>query len=125
MAKRIRRGRLTVGAQISDVANMEWDDNYEFDRSKADEEMHGIPVKMSEGGSGSVELLAGNIAKGYQTNDWVFTYNEITNTNGVESSATKTVTFYHVTTNIGGSIPAEGRGSVKIKFEYGDSTNPA
>jgi len=125
MASRIRRGTLTVGAGVSNVAELSWDDNCEFDRSKGDEEMYGTPVEMSRGGSGTAKLLAGTIAKGYQTNNWVFAYKEVTVASGVETVVTKTLTFYGVTTNTGGTVGAEGAGSITIKFDYSYSTNPA
>lgn len=122
MAKRIRRGTLNTGASVSNLAELSWDDAYEFDRSRADNEFSGTPVEMSRQGSGTVKLLAGSITGGYQTASWVFTYYEVEVTNGVESVVSKTATFTNVTCNRGGSVPAEGRGEITIKFDYATCT---
>ena len=122
MAGRIRRGTLTIGTSVADVANFQWNDNYEFDRSKGDEEMSGTPVEMSRGGSGSFELLKGSVQSGYATSDIVFTYNEVEVTAGVETVTEKTQTFDGGTFNQGGNVGAEGRGSLTISFEYSTRT---
>jgi hypothetical protein len=119
MAKRIRRGLLTVGSSVPNLANLDWNDSHEFDRSKGDEEFSGKPVEMSRSGSGSFELLAGHIATGYAATA-VFVYKEvdINETTGVETVVSKTATFTDVTINQGGNVPAEGRGSRRFAFEY-------
>jgi len=122
MGGRIRRGTLNIGGAVSNVSNFEWTDNYEFDRSQADDEFSGDPVEMRRGGSGSFTLLAGDVHQGYATSDPVFSYTEVTVSSGVESTTTKTVTFTKVTFNSGGSVPAEGRGEVRISFDYATST---
>ena len=116
---RIRKGTLTHGGAVSNVANVRWQDSHEFDRTPADEEMHGGPVQMNEGGSGSFELLGGNIATGYATSDLVFAYHEIVVTAGVEADVVKTITFSDVTFRSGGEVPSEGRGRRTIDFDYG------
>lgn len=125
MSGRIRRGTLSVnGSPRANVANMQWDDNHEFDRSKGDNEMHGIPVQMSEGGSGSFELLAGNVPSGYGTANMVYTYKEVSVATGVETVTDKTVTFTEVTFVTGGNVPADGKGSRAVKFDYGSVSDP-
>ena len=122
MASRIRRGTLSVnGSDVGDVANMEWTDANEFDRSKADEEFSGVPVEMGRGGSGSFTLLSGYVATGYKT-ALVITYKEISVAAGVETPVTKTATFTKVTLNAGGSVPAEGRGEMRASFDYATCT---
>jgi hypothetical protein len=122
MASRIRRGTLTVGSGVPNLANVDWQDNREFDRSKGDEEMSGTPVEMSRGGSGTITLLAGAISSGYATSNVVVRYNQVSVANGVETVVQKTVTFTGVTFNQGGTVPAEGRGEKKISFDYSTST---
>ena len=122
MAARIRRGTLDVNGAVANVANFEWTDAWEFDRSRADDEFSGTPVLMSKGGSGSLTLLAGSIATGYQTSDWVFTYNEVAVAAGVETVTQYTATFTQVTTNTGGTVPAEGKGEIRVSFEYAECT---
>jgi len=112
MANRIRRGTLAVGSAVSNVANFEWTDADDVDRSKGDLEMSGKPILMRQSGSGSFPLLAGSVA------DPVFSYNEVALSAGVETPTTKTVTFTKVTFNQGGSVPAEGRGEKRISFDY-------
>jgi len=122
MGKRIRRGTLTIGSSVSDVSNFEWNDSHEFDRSKADDEWSGTPVEMNRAGSGSFTLLAGSVATGYATSNVVFVYTEVEVTSGVESTSTKTHTFTGVTFNMGGSVPAEGKGEIRISFDYSSRT---
>jgi hypothetical protein len=122
MANRIRRGTLVVGSAVSNVANFEWTDADDVDRSKGDLEMSGKPIVMRQAGSGSFTLLAGSVASGYATSDPVFSYKEIALSSGVESPTTKTVTFTKVTFNQGGSVPAEGRGEKRISFDYATAT---
>lgn len=122
MAKRIRRGTLTIGTAISNVSNMEWNDQKEFDRSQGDNEFSGTPIEMKRAGSGTFTLLAGSIPSGYATSDPVLTYNEVSVVAGVETVVTKSVTFTQVTVNQGGSVPAEGKGEKKISFDYATST---
>lgn len=121
MGKRIRRGKLTVGTEVADVSGFDWNDAYEFDRSPANDEFSGTPVEMKRGGSGTLTLLAGTIASGYQTNNWVYAYTEVQVIAGAESTVTKTATFTGVTVNRGASVPAEGKGEVKIAFDYSTS----
>ena len=124
MAK-IRRGKITGlnGGIVADVANFQWDDKFEFDRKKVDDEFSGKPVLMSKEGSGSFELLSGSVASGYATTSLVFTYKEIAVTAGVETTTTKTATFADVTINQGGSVDNDsGPGSIKIGFEYSTCT---
>ena len=122
MAGRIRRGTLSIGGAVNDVANFEWDDAHEFDRSKADDEWSGQPVEMDRKGSGRFTLLKGTVSTGYATSNPVFTYNEVEVASGVETVTQKTATFTLVTFNQGGSVPAEGRGEVRITFDYGTCT---
>jgi len=122
MAKRIRRGTLTVGTAVSDVSNFEWNDAHEFDRSRADDEFSGVPVEMSRAGSGSFTLLAGSVATGYATSSVVFTYKEVSVAAGVETVTQYTATFTDVTFNQGGNVPAEGRGEKRISFDYSTCT---
>lgn len=126
MASRIRRGVLTINeVEQADVANFQWNDAHEFDRSQGDNESAGVPVLMKTGGSGSFELLAGFVASGYAAGDVVLTYHEIAVANGVETDTEFTVTFTGVTFNAGGNVPAEGRGSITISFEYSTSARAA
>lgn len=118
MSSRIRRGTLAIGSAVANVANFQWNDAQEFDRSQGDNESAGVPVLMKTGGSGSFELLAGSVASGYSTNSVVLTYIQVTVAAGSESTANKTATFTGVTFNNGGNVPAEGRGSITISFEY-------
>lgn len=123
MAKRLRRGKLTVGTDYSGVVNMSWDDATEFDRKQADNEYSGTPIEIKRGGSGEVRFVEGTMPPaGYQTNDWVFTYYEVTLTNGVESVVEKTQTFTGVTCVHGGNIPSEGIGELSAKFDYSTRT---
>ncbi|MDD5705432.1 MAG: hypothetical protein PHR35_05870 [Kiritimatiellae bacterium] len=122
MSARIRRGTLKVsGSDVADVANFDWNDADEFDRSKGDEEMSGTPVHMSQAGSGSFTLLSGYVATGYKT-AMVLTYNEISVAAGEETPVVKTATFTKVTVNAGGSVPAEGRGEMRVSFDYATCT---
>lgn len=102
---------------MADLANFDWNDANEFDRSKADEEFSGVPVEMSRGGSGSFTILSGYVASGYKTG-MVLTYNEVTVTAGSEAVVQKTATFTYVTVNGGGSVPGEGRGEIRASFDY-------
>ena len=122
MAKRIRRGTVSIGGAVAGVAVIEWDDAHEFDRSRADDEWSGIPVEMSRQGSGRLTFLEGDISTGYCTSDLVITYTEVTQSSGVESTASKTATFTNVTINAGGSVPAEGRGERRYTFDYSTCT---
>ena len=122
MSGRIRRAILSIGGAVSGLVNVDFNDAYEFDRTQGDNEMSGEPVEMKRQGSGTIELLAGNIASGYQTSDLIVTYYEVTVTAGVEAIVAKTVTFDKVTTNEGASLPSEGRGSRRIAFDYATST---
>lgn len=122
MAGRIRRGTLTVNSvSVAGVANFEWNDAYEMDRSRADNESAGTPVLMKTGGSGSFTLLSGSVASGYAAGNVVLTYIQVTQAAGVETPTNKTATFTGVTFNTGGSVPAEGRGEIKVSFEYATS----
>ena len=118
MAGRIRRGTLDIGGAVSNVSGFDWSDQNEFDRSRADDEFSGTPVEMSRKGSGSFNLLKGNVSSGYGTSDVVYTYKEIEVASGVEAETTKTATFTDVTFNQGGNVPAEGKGEIRITFEY-------
>ena len=119
---RIRRATLVVGQAVPNLADISWNDQYEYDRSRSDDQFAGKPVLMKKGGRGNIVLLAGNIASGVQGNDWVATYNQVTPGQGnVEAVVPKTVTFKDVTTNTGGSVPAEGKGEKRIEFEYSES----
>ncbi len=123
MAGRIRRGTLSIaGAAQASVSNFEWTDAREFDRSKGDDEWSGQPVEMDRKGSGSFTLLSGNVASGYALGDIVLTYKDVSVVNGVETVTSKTATFTLVTFNNGGSVPAEGRGEIRISFDYGVCT---
>lgn len=124
MAK-IRRGTITGlnGGAVADVANFQWDDKFEFDRKRVDNEFSGKPVLMGKEGSGSFELLAGSVASGYATSSLVFTYKEVAVAAGVETVTTKTATFADVTISQGGSVDNDsGPGSIKISFDYSTCT---
>lgn len=117
MAKRTRRGTLTVGSAVPGLVDLTWDDAYEFDRTRADDEYYGVPVMMSKSGSASVALLAGAIPSGYATSNPVFVYTEIEQAGGVETKVTKTVTFFHATFNAGGNF-GDGAGRKNVKMDY-------
>lgn len=126
MADRIRRGKLKVAAgDISRVANFEWNDNLEFDRTQADDEEAGVPVQMTTGGTGSFVLLSGMINSGHAAGDVVYTYRKVAVAAGVETLQDCAVTFTDVYFNTGGSVPAEGRGEIRISFSYGNATEAA
>ena len=118
---KIRRGTLSVnGSAIADVVNVDWNDNTEYDRRAVDTEMSGKPVMMKKQGSGSFEMLAGNVPSGYGTADAVINYKEVSVAAGVETEADKSVTFTDVTFNSGGNLDNDaGPGSRRINFEYG------
>lgn len=123
MAGRIRRGTLAVGAAVANVADFTWNDQHEFDRSRADNEASGKPVLMKVAGRGSCTLLAGFIASGIQAADWVYTYNQVdVGPMNAETVTPKVVTFKDVTVNSGGNVPAEGKGEIRIEFEYSTAT---
>lgn len=124
MSGKIRRGTMTVnGEAVADIVNLSWKDSFEFDRRAVDNEMHGKPVQMKEGGSGSFELLAGNVASGYAAGNVVISYTEVSVSGGEESETAKTVTFEDVTFNSGGNIDNDaGPGSRQVDFEYGAVT---
>jgi hypothetical protein len=120
MAKKIRFGRLTVGSSYAGMVNMSFDDAGDFDRKQADNEYYGTPVEVKRGGSGEVRTTEGSLPPyGYQTNDWVFLYEEVSVTAGVESVVEKTETFGVVTCQHSGSLPAGAVGELSAKFEYG------
>lgn len=119
---RIRRGIVTLGSQVAGMANADWDDKHEFDRSKSDDQWSGVPIEMNRAGSGTLEFLSGGIPTGYGTSSMVVTFYVITQSNGVETVSTKTATFTDVTFNRGHSIPAEGPGKVKVAFDYSTCT---
>lgn len=121
---KIRRGTITSGgASVDNLVNVSWRDESEFDRRRVDDEMAGKPVRMTKQGSGSIELLAGNIDTGYETNSLVVTYKEISVSSGVESEVEKTVTFSDVTYNSGGQLDNDaGPGSRTIEFQFGEVT---
>lgn len=124
MSGRLRGATLSAnGGTKSGVANIDFSDAREFDRSQGDNEMFGTPVEMKRGGSGSIEMLAGNIPSGYATGTLIATTSEVTVANGVETSVTRTVTFYDVTFNSGGAFLPGSRGSRKISFEYSYCTD--
>ena len=123
MAKRIRRGTLNCDGAVSNVSGFDWNDAHEFDRSKGDVEMSGVPVEMSKAGSGSFTLLAGHVDTGYVAS-MVYTYREveINEGTGAETVSNKTATFTDVTLNAGGSVPGEGRGEKRFSFDYSTCT---
>jgi hypothetical protein len=128
MADRIRRGTLKIGdADQAAVANMQWNDAHEFDRSQADDEASGDPVEMSRGGSATLTLLAGYIPTGHAAGgaSVVYTYKKVSVTAGVETVYSCAVTFTDCYFNTGGSVPAEGRGEIRCSFDYATSSEAA
>ncbi|GEM_PF-3278317 len=121
---KIRRGILKVnGTQVADVVNVDWNDAHEFDRRAVDDAMFGVPVEMKRSGSGSFELLAGNVESGYAAGDVEIEYTEVSVASGVETTSGKVATFTHVTFNSGGNIDNDaGPGSRRISFDYAEST---
>jgi hypothetical protein len=124
MAKRMVTGILTVGTAQAGLARIEWDDGLKIDRTPADDEYSGDPVQVpGTVGSGRITMLAGDIASGHASGGaMTCQYKEITYAAGVESSATKTVSFTKVTLNAGGSTGGEGRGERRYAFEYATSS---
>lgn len=122
MSKRIRRAVISGGPSVSGLANLEWNDAHDFDRSQGDDEMSGTPIEMARKGAGTLTLLEGYVATGYGTADLVGTYKEIELVDGVESEVEKTVTFTDPTYNAGGSVPAEGKGEIRCAFDYSTCT---
>ena len=123
MAKRIHQGLLTIGSQLSGVSVVEWDDSFDEDRSRADQEETGDPIITGKKGSGRITMLEGNIASGHASGGAMsLVYTEKTYAAGVESTTTKTAAFTKVTINGGGSVPAEGRGERRYSFNYGICT---
>lgn len=120
---RIRRGIVSCnGGQVTGMANVDFQDAHDFDRSNADNQFSGIPIEMIRKGSGTIEWLSGGQGTGYGTSSMVVTFYEISQTNGVETVTTKTATFTNVTFNRGYNIPAEGAGRVKVSFDYSTCT---
>ena len=113
---------LTVaGTSVDHVASISWETNDDYDRSKADAQMSGDPVKMDQAGTGQIELLAGTVPACYDQ-EIVATYEEVVVSSGSESTTTRTATFTKCTHNAGANVPGEGRGSRTINFEFATVT---
>jgi len=108
------------GTNVADVASVQWDNNYEYNRDKADDQFSGDPVEMSRAGSGSIELLAAGSLPACYGQGMTVVYNQVTVESGTETVTEKTATFTKVTYNNGANVPAEGRGSRSIKFDYAE-----
>ena len=119
---RIREAELWVnGTQKVGTSSVQWTDNDEFDRTAADDQFSGDPVRVSKAGSGSGEMLEGDITTGYLTS-LVYKYKEVSVTDGVESETEKTVTFTKPTVKAGGSMTAGQAGRRNYTFDYATAT---
>jgi len=119
--KAIRGGELTIGTAVLGVKKLSWKDAPGVDRSASDTRFYGEPITMSKAGSGSVDLKADGIATGIQTADWVYKYNKVAVTAGVESVVQATVTFKNVDVKAGGDVPAAAAGSRSADFDYSEA----
>ena len=115
---RYRRGLMTTPSQ-SAVYNIQWQDNKTYDRSQADSELGGTPVKMTNAGSGSFEILGGAFPTDRYGQTMVITIEDIAVSGGSETATTRTFTFTDVTFNIGAKSAADSsRGGITVNFDY-------
>jgi|GEM_PF-2767780 len=121
MAKRIRRFTMTVeGATVAGARDFRYDDNSEYDRSRADDEVVGDQVRMSTGPYAiSFELLApdSNVESGL-VDALVVTAKQIERSGASESSTDITYTFAQGNLNVGGDVPTENAGRIPVTGEF-------
>lgn len=100
--------------------NLTWDDNSEYDNSRADDEASGKFVRMTEGPYPfSFELLEPNdhIQDGGYFNTIVMTGKVIDVATGIESSTDKTITLTGGYYKAAGDIPIDGAGKISVSGE--------
>lgn len=121
-AVRYRRGQMTTPS-LTAVYNIQWNDNKTYDRSQADAELAGTPVKMTNAGSGSFEILGGAFPTDRYGQTMVVTIEDVAVGSGSETVTTRTFTFTDVTFNIGAKSAADSsRGGITVNFDYSTCT---
>lgn len=121
-AKRIRRATITVDGQaVSGQRDVEITDNSEWNNDKADADMTGKFVQMSEGPYDiRLELLAedSNLATGY-VESMVITAKEIEVSSAAESSVDQTYTLGdgYLVKDVSAPTDNPGRIAVRGQFE--------
>ena len=118
--KRMRRATITTPAAVTGVRDFTYDDGAEFDMTGGDDAPVGDPVKMKDGPYDvGFELLGplAAIVTGYCAS-LVVAGKVITVTAGVETVATRTLTFTDGYFVVGESYPTEGAGRVPVKGSF-------
>jgi len=102
------------------VADVSYNDAFEEDRDRVDDEMSGEVVIMAKEGSGTITIREGDPVSGYVNGDMVVTRNQVSVSGGSESVTPTTKTFKKVTFNVGANVDNNaGPGTISIAFNYG------
>lgn len=118
MAKRIRRGTMTFNNQVvTGARDLTWDDDSEYDNSRADDEESGKFVRMSKGPYPfTFDMIEPNdhVQDGDYFSSIVMTGKVVDVNSGVETSVDKTITLSDGYYKAGGNIPIEGAGKIPV-----------
>jgi len=121
MAGKYRRGTITSPA-ITQVVDIEWNENFSEDRRSADNAMTGDPIITKKEGSGSFTLAGGTMAR-IGNAPMTVVVEDVAFANNTETITNRTFVFTKVLTQNGLNANNDGgESSRKVSFKFGDVT---
>lgn len=121
MAGKYRRGTITSPA-ITQVVDIEWNENFSEDRRASDANMTGDPIITKKEGSGSFTLCGGTFAR-IGNASMTVVVEDVAFANNTETITSRTFIFTKVITQSGINANNDGgEGSRKVSFKFGEVT---